>query len=142
MASERAVFIQSFVRIGLVPDWNGLFLLPRLVGLQKAKEIMFTGRRIGAHEAKELGIVHSVHATEKLMDAAREMARRFCNAPTRAIGLSKAILNQSLHLDPKTVLDLEAYAQSAARTDAYHQAAVQRFVQKQPALFDWDAFGK
>lgn len=140
LASDRAFFIQSFVRIGLVPDWNGLFLLPRLVGLQKAKEIMFTGRKIRAAEARDLGIVHSIHPANKLMDAARDIARRFCLAPTRAIGLSKNILNQSLHLDPRAVLELEAYAQATARTDDYHQAAVQRFVNKQPPLFDWDAF--
>lgn len=139
LASTRSVFIQSFVRIGLVPDWNGLFLLPRLVGLQKAKEIMFTGRRIGPQEAQKLGIVHSIHEPGQLMDVARDMARRFCDAPTRAIGLSKNILNQSLHLDPRAILELEAYAQATARTDEYHAAAVQRFVNKQPTLFDWDA---
>jgi 2-(1,2-epoxy-1,2-dihydrophenyl)acetyl-CoA isomerase len=139
LASSRALFIQSFVRIGLVPDWNGLFLLPRLVGLQKAKEIMFTGRRIGAEEAHSLGIVHSIHAPEQLMAGARDLARRLCLAPTRAIGLTKNILNQSFHLDARTVLELEAYAQATARTDAYHAAAVKRFVNKEPTLFDWDA---
>jgi 2-(1,2-epoxy-1,2-dihydrophenyl)acetyl-CoA isomerase len=138
LASSRAFFVQSFVRIGLVPDWNGLFLLPRLVGLQKAKEIMFTGRRIRAAEALDLGIVHSIHPHEDLLDAARRLARRFRNAPTRAIGLSKNILNQSLHLDPRAVLELEAYAQATARSSEYHRLAVQRFVEKQPTLFDWE----
>lgn len=142
LASSRAFFVQSFVRIGLVPDWNGLFLLPRLVGLQKAKELMFTGRRIDAAEARELGLVHAVYPAEELMDAAREMARRFCDAPTGAIGLTKNILNQSLHLDPRAVLELEAFAQATARSSDYHKAAVQRFVEKQPALFDWDAAEK
>ncbi|MGE0152038.1 MAG: enoyl-CoA hydratase/isomerase family protein [Reyranellaceae bacterium] len=139
LASSRAFFAQSFVRIGLVPDWNGLFLLPRLVGLQKAKELMFTGRRIGATEAQELGLVHAVYPPEELMDAARDMARRFRDAPTRTIGLTKNILNQSLHLDPRAVLELEAFAQATARSSDYHKAAVRRFVEKQPALFDWDA---
>ncbi|MGY4304524.1 2-(1,2-epoxy-1,2-dihydrophenyl)acetyl-CoA isomerase [Bradyrhizobium sp. USDA 4369] len=139
LASSRAFFVQSFVRIGLVPDWNGLFLLPRLVGLQKAKEIMFTGRRIGAEEARDLGIVHSIHEPDLLMDAARNLARRLCLAPTRAIGLTKNILNQSFHLDARTILELEAYAQATARTDAYHAAAVNRFVNKEPPLFDWDS---
>ncbi|MBE0593445.1 MAG: enoyl-CoA hydratase/isomerase family protein [Burkholderiaceae bacterium] len=142
LASDRAFFIQSFVRIGLVPDWNGLFLLPRLVGLQRAKEIMFTGRRIRAEEACRLGIVHSVHPQAQLMGAAMAMARRFCRAPTNAIGLSKNILNQSFHLDARTILELEAYAQATARGGEYHRAAVERFVTRQPSLFDWDAMDK
>lgn len=139
LASSRAFFVQSFVRIGLVPDWNGLFLLPRLVGLQKAKEIMFTGRKIDPEEARDLGIVYSIHEPDALLAAARELARRLCLAPTRAIGLTKNILNQSFHLDPRAVLELEAYAQATARTDDYHAAAVKRFVNKEPTLFDWNA---
>jgi len=139
LASERAVFIQSFVRIGLVPDWNGLFILPRLVGLQKAKELMFTGRKVRAAEAKELGLVHSVHKPEALMPAARKMARKFTRAPTAAIGMMKNLLNQSFHLDPKTMLEFEALAQGTARLEPYHVEAVARFSKKEPALFDWDA---
>ena len=139
LASDRALFIQSFVRIGLVPDWNGLFLLPRIVGLQKAKEIMFSGRRIDAREAKSLGIVHSVYSPEELMPAARRMARKFCRAPTEVIGLTKNALNQSFHLDAKSVLELEAYAQSIAQAGAYHREATARFAKKEKALFDWDA---
>lgn len=139
LASDRAVFIQSFVRIGLVPDWNGLFLLPRLVGLQKAKEIMFSGRRVYAEEAKSLGIVHSIYSQKDLLPAAQRMARKFCRAPTETIGLMKNILNQSFNLDVKAVLELEAYAQGVAQTGEYHRDAVARFTRKEPALFDWDA---
>lgn len=139
LASERAVFIQSFVKIGLVPDWNGLFILPRLVGLQKAKELMFTGRKVRAAEAKELGMVHSVYKPEDLMPAARKMAKKFTRASTAAIGMMKNLLNQSFHLDPKTMLEFEALAQGTARLEPYHAEAVARFSKKEPALFDWDA---
>ena len=61
LASERAFFLQAFGRIGLVPDWGGFFLLPRLVGLQKAKELVFTARRVDAEEARQLVIVYDVH---------------------------------------------------------------------------------
>lgn len=138
LASERAFFVQSFVRIGLVPDWNGFHLLPRLIGLSKARELMLTGRRVSAQEALSLGFVHSVHAPERLMPEARRMARRFLNAPTRAIGLSKMMLNQSFHLDARALLELEAFAQSTARSSPYHREAVARFVRKEAALFDWD----
>jgi len=139
LASERAFFVQSFVRIGLVPDWNGFHLLPRLIGLNKARELMLTGRRVRAQEALALGLVHSVHPPQRLMDEARRMARRFLKAPTRAIGLSKMMLHQSFHLDARALLELEAFAQATARDSQYHRDAVARFVARQPPMFDWDA---
>jgi 2-(1,2-epoxy-1,2-dihydrophenyl)acetyl-CoA isomerase len=139
LASDRAVFIQSFGRLGLVPDWNSLYLLPRLVGLQKAKELVFTARRVGAAEAQRIGLVHSVHSPPSLMAAARRLARRFTHASTTSIALSKNIMNQAFHLDNRAVLELEALAQAVARDSDFHREAVSRFTQKQPALFDWDA---
>ena len=139
LASERAVFIQAFGRLGLVPDWNSLYLLPRLVGLQKAKELVFTARRVGAVEAQRIGLVHSVHSPQTLMTAARRLARRFTRASTTSIALSKNILNQAFHLDNRAVLELEAMAQAVARDSDFHREAVSRFAHKQPALFDWEA---
>jgi len=139
LASDRAYFVQSFGRLGLVPDWNSLFLLPRLVGLQRAKELVFTARRVGAQEAQRIGLVHSVHASQHLMGAAQRLARRLAHASPAAIALSKNILNQSLHLDNRVVLELEAMAQAVARDSAFHRDAVQRFVDKAPPLYDWEA---
>ncbi|MDO9434683.1 enoyl-CoA hydratase/isomerase family protein [Hydrogenophaga sp.] len=139
LASERAYFVQSFGRLGLVPDWNSLFLLPRLVGLQKAKELVFTARRLPAREAMAWGIVHAVHEPQDLMAAAERMARKLTRASPTAIALSKNILNQSLHLDNRTVLEMEAMAQTVARDTEFHREAVRRFAAREPALFDWDA---
>lgn len=139
LASERAFFVQSFGRLGLVPDWNSMYLLPRLIGLQKAKELIFTARRVGAREAMALGLVHAVHAPEDLAAAATRMARRLTQASPTAIALSKNILNQSLHCDNRAILEMEAMAQTLARDTAFHREAVKRFATKQPALFDWDA---
>lgn len=138
LASERAYFVQSFARLGLVPDWNTLYLLPRLVGLQAAKELIFTGRRLSAAEAKTMGIVHSIHSPENLMPAAERMARRLASASTTAIALTKNILNQTFHQDNRAILELEAMAQSMARDTEFHREAVRRFVQREPALFDWE----
>lgn len=138
LASERAYFIQSFGRLGLVPDWNSLYLLPRLVGLQKAKDLVFTARRVDAAEALALGIVHAVHAPGELMAQAERMARRLASASPTAIALAKNILNQSLHQDNRTILEMEALAQSVARATDFHREAVRRFVAREPALFDWD----
>lgn len=139
LASERAFFVQSFGRLGLVPDWNSLYLLPRLVGLQKAKELIFTARRLPAREAMALGIVHSVHKPDGLMAAAERMARKLTRASPAAIALSKNILNQSLHLDNRVVLEMEAMAQTIARDSDFHREAVRRFAAHEPALFDWEA---
>lgn len=140
LATPRSVFMQAFGRIGLVPDWSGFYLLPRIVGLQKAKELIFTARKLRAAEAREYGIVHEILEEDRLMDAAREFAGRFTAASPTAIGLAKNILNQSFNLDHRTVLEMEAFAQAVAAGSEYHQQAVDRFVGKEPALFDWEAF--
>ena len=139
LATPCSIFVQAFGRIGLMPDWSGFFLLPRIVGLQRAKELIFSARKLGAAEAREYGIVHELHEEEALMDAARALAGRFTKASTTAIGLSKTILNQSFNLDHRSMLEMEAFAQAVASGSEYHAAAVTRFVEKQPTLFDWEA---
>ncbi len=142
LCTPRAKFCQVFARIGLVPDFGGLYLLPRIVGLQKAKELMYSARVVGAEEAKELGIVYAIHPPEKLMDAALELAGRFCHAPTEVLGIIKNLLNQSFHTDQRMMGELEAFGSMAARTVPYHREAVQRFLSKQPPLYDWDRMEK
>jgi 2-(1,2-epoxy-1,2-dihydrophenyl)acetyl-CoA isomerase len=142
LASEKAFFVQSFGRLGLVPDWNSLYLLPRLVGLQRAKELVFSARRVPAREALAMGFVHSVHPQDQLMIRAQRLARRFTHASTTAIALSKNILNQSFHLDNRAALEMEAMAQSIARDTPFHREAVARFAGKQPSLFDWEQLEK
>ena len=88
LATPRGFFMQAFGRIGLVPDWGGFYVLPRMVGLQKAKELVFTARRVHAEEAKELGMVYDIVGQETAMNEAREFASRFCNASTSAIGIA------------------------------------------------------
>ena len=85
-----------------------------------------------------MGLVHAVHPQERLEVEARRLARRFTRASTTAIGLSKNILNQALHLDNRAALEMEAMAQAIARDTPFHREAVARFAGKQPALFDWE----
>ena len=114
-------------------------LLPRIVGQQRAKELVFTARTVGAEEAKALGIVYEVvDDNAALKGAALELASRFKQASTAAIGMAKTIMNQAFELDARAMSELEAYAQTMCRGSAYHQQAVQRFRDKQPMLFDWD----
>ena len=138
IASPRARFVLSFGRIGLVPDWGALYLLPRIVGLQKAKELAFSARVVEPEEARALGIVTDIVDEGEAVAAAVAFANRFRNASTLAIGMTKSMLNQSFERDFSTSLDLEASAQAIANNSDYHRAAVTRFLDKQPALFDWE----
>lgn len=139
LATRRARFCAVFGRIGLVPDLGLLHLLPRIVGLQKAKELVFTARTVEVEEARQLGMVHEVvEDGAALQQAAQALAQRFGQASTAAIGMAKTIMNQSFESDARTVAEMESYAQTLCRGSAYHQEAVQRFKDKQPLRFDWD----
>ena len=142
LATPRGFLMQAFVRIGLVPDWGGMYILPKLIGLQKAKELVFSGRRVYAEEAKEMGLIYDVVGADTAMKDARAFASRFIDAPTQAIGLAKNIMNQSYSHDYKTILEMEAMAQSIARGADFHKEAIKRFAEKKPALFDWESFEK
>jgi len=137
LGTPSARFCAVFGRIGLVPDLGGFFLLPRIVGLQRAKEIVFTAREIDANEAKSLGILYDVVASDSLMDEALALAARFHDASTEALGMSKNILNRSFNLDQNTLAELESYAQALAIHTEYHDAAVARFLDKKPLGFSW-----
>ncbi|HYD71127.1 enoyl-CoA hydratase/isomerase family protein [Azospirillum sp.] len=139
LCTPRARFCAVFERIGLVPDLGGFFLLPRIVGLQKAKDIVLTARVVGAEEAKTLGIAYGIIPEGELQDTALAFAGRFRHASTDAIGMAKTILNQSFHLDQRALADLEAYAQAVAIESDHHRDAVATFLGKRPLPFDWDA---
>lgn len=138
LASPRARFCAVFVRIGLVPDLGGFWLLPRIVGLQRAKELAMTGRTVDAEEAQRLGIVLEMHPSEVLFERAMAFARRFRHASTAALGAAKSAMNQSYNLDQRTLAELEAYAQGLAIASSEHAEAVGRFLAKQPLAYDWD----
>jgi len=137
LATPQARFSAVFARIGLVPDLGGFFLLPRIVGLQRAKELVFTAREVEAEEALRLGIVHAIHPRERLMDEAFELASTFAQASTDALGLAKNILNRSFNLDQDTLAELESSAQALAIQSEYHRDAVGRFLDKKPLRFRW-----
>lgn len=139
LATRRAKFCAVFGRIGLIPDLGAMHLLPRIVGQQKAKELVFTARAVAAEEARALGIVYDIVADGPALEqAALALAQRFGQASTAAIGIAKTVMNQAFELDARAMAELEAYAQTTCRGSAYHQDAVQRFRAKQPLRFDWD----
>ncbi|WP_206811564.1 enoyl-CoA hydratase/isomerase family protein [Paradesulfitobacterium ferrireducens] len=129
VAAEEAKFIQSFIKVGLVPDAGGLYYLPRLVGLHKAKELMFSGGIIEAREAERLGIVNTVVPGNELMAYAQEKAAELSQLPMNALALIKKMLNLSLESNLDTMLELEAMAQDLC-------FASEDFVEGRKAFFD------
>ncbi|MBS29417.1 MAG: enoyl-CoA hydratase [Alphaproteobacteria bacterium] len=138
-AAPSARFIMSFGRIGLVPDWGAMYLLPRLIGLQRAKDLVFTARDIDADAACEMGLVYELVAEDRLRGHAQEFAAKFTNASPEAIGMAKQIMGAALETDRATALTAEASAQATANASDYHRAAVERFLAKEPAIFNWES---
>jgi 2-(1,2-epoxy-1,2-dihydrophenyl)acetyl-CoA isomerase len=103
IAADTARLIQVFVRRGLIPDGGPTYLLPRIVGLQKAKELVFFGDDLPAADAERLGLVNKVVPPDQLEAAAREWAERLAQGPTKSIGYSKRLLNRSLDVDRATL---------------------------------------
>ncbi|MVO86086.1 enoyl-CoA hydratase/isomerase family protein [Streptomyces sp. p1417] len=134
LAAESARFIEVFARRGLVPDGGGAYLLPRLIGPQRAKELMFFGDAIDATEAARLGLVNRVVPDADLEKTTRAWADRLAAAPTRALALTKQLVNASLESDRTTALAAEAAAQEINMTTRDAQEGVRAFVERrQPA---------
>ncbi|MFI5865261.1 enoyl-CoA hydratase/isomerase family protein [Streptomyces sp. NPDC051546] len=135
IAAEPARFIEVFARRGLVPDGAGAYLLPRLLGPQKAKELMFFGDAVPAAEAERLGLVNRVVPAEALQDTAREWAERLAQGPTRALALTKQLVNASLDSDRATALAAEATAQELNMSTADANEGVAAFVERRTAKY-------
>jgi len=135
VAADRARFGEVFARIGLVPDGGGTWLLPRLVGLAKAKELVFSADIIDAAEALRIGLVNQVVPAAELETTTRALAARIAAGPPGALGLAKALLNRSATVDLSTALGFEAYAQAQAVTSDDHAEGVRAFLEKRPPNF-------
>lgn len=136
LAADSARFIEVFVRRGLVPDGGGAYLLPRLIGPQRAKELMFFGDAVPAAEAKEMGLVNRVVPADYLAKTAREWAERLAQGPTRALALTKQLVNASLEVDRATAFAAEATAQEITMTTRDAQEGVASFVERREARYE------
>jgi 2-(1,2-epoxy-1,2-dihydrophenyl)acetyl-CoA isomerase len=135
IAAESAKFNQAFVKIGLVPDCGGTFILPRLVGWKRAAELMFTGDMITAQRAAEIGMINSVTPDRDLMAAAMTLADRLAHGPTAAIAQMKRMLDASAVNDYGGQLDLERKAQIEAGKTKDFVEGVQAFLEKRQPRF-------
>lgn len=135
LASDQARFIQSFVRIGLIPDWGGMYFLPRLVGMAKAKELMFTGETIDAKEAERIGLVSKVIPMGEFETIVDSLAKKLAKGPPRSLSLIKKILNWGQQSDLKTVMELEYLAQGICRETEDHKEGLKAFKEKREPNF-------
>ena len=135
IAADQATFIQSFAKIGLIPDSGGTFILPRLVGLQRAAALTMLGDKLDAARAKEWGLLYDVVPAAMLVQVTTDLARRLAVMPTRGIGLAKRGFNAGLANDLDTQLALEEELQrEAGRTEDYAEG-VRAFVEKRKPNF-------
>src|SRR4029453_4941045 len=129
---------ELFVRRGLVPDAGGCWLLPRLVGLQRVKELMFFGDDLPAAEAERLGLGNRGSPADELDKLAGEWAGRLAAGPTRSIGLTKTLLNRSLDVDRATAFREEALGQGLNMTTRDANEGGDSFVERrEPRYLGW-----
>ena len=135
VAAETATFIQSFAKIGLIPDSGGTFILPRLVGMQRAAALTMLGDKLDAARAKEWGLLFDVVPAATLAQASMDLALRLAAMPTRGIGLAKRGFNAGFANDLDAQLALEEELQrEAGRTEDYAEG-VRAFVEKRKPNF-------
>lgn len=135
IAGRSAKLIQSFVKVGLVPDLGALYLLTALIGRHRALEMMLLGEAVSAHEGKELGIINRVVEDEQLMAEAKEVAVQLVQGPKTAIGFIKKLINRSTLTNLYDSLELEAFAQGVCFESEDFQEGVKAFFEKRKPQF-------
>ncbi|MFH9135308.1 enoyl-CoA hydratase/isomerase family protein [Streptomyces sp. NPDC017524] len=135
LAADTAKFVEVFVRRGLVPDGGGAYLLPRLVGPQRAKELMFFGDTLPAVDAERLGLVNRTVPGGELEALAKEWAGRLAAGPTRALALTKQLVNVSLDGDRAAAFAAEAAAQEINMTTRDAHEGVASFVERRSPVY-------
>ena len=130
IASEWANFSWSYIHRGIVPDGGGMYFLPRRVGLSKAKELIFTGRKIDADEALKLGVADCKTSAETLVADAQAWAKELSKGSATALALGKTILNQSFELPAQQIFAQGSLAQGICYTSAEHRESVMAFLAK------------
>jgi len=135
VANEKASFIQAFSKIGLIPDSAGTFFLPRLIGFQKATALMMTGDKVDAIEAERIGMIYKYFSVDTFEDEVIKLAVKMAKMPTKGLGLTKRVLNESLVNNLQEQLALESkYQIEAAQTEDYSEG-VSSFVEKRRPNF-------
>jgi enoyl-CoA hydratase/carnithine racemase len=135
IASDKATFAESFVKVGIVPGDGGAWLLPRAVGMSKASEMAFTGEALTAQEALACGLVSRVVAPEALMDTALDLARKIAANPGGVLRMTKRLLREGERATLESLLEISASYQAIAHMEPDHHEAVRAFVEKRSPKF-------
>src|SRR5713226_7601574 len=135
IASEEAGLKQAFIGVGLVPDSGSSYFLTRLIGPGRALELIMTGRTVNAQEAATLGLVHKVVSAGELDKTVDELAEQLASGPTKALGLSKRVVNRVTNLELPDALEYEAAHQDIAGRTQDHLEAVRAFLEKRKPKF-------
>jgi enoyl-CoA hydratase/carnithine racemase len=130
LASDAASFVMSFVLRGLVPDGGGMYFLPRKIGMSKAKELIFTGRRLDSTEMLSIGIADRLVAHADLLPEAIRWVGELTQHSATALGLAKSIMNGAFEHTLEDTLAAGAQAQAIAYTTEFHQASVAAFLER------------
>jgi len=130
IASHKAVFVQAFSKIGLIPDSGGTFFLPRLIGTARANAIYLLDEKISAEEAVEFGLIYKAVNHGNLPDETREISQKLASMPTKGFGLYKKAINQSFENTLNQQLNLEAEYQTLAGKTSDYREGVDAFLEK------------
>lgn len=135
VASTSASFIQAFSKIGLIPDSGGTFMLPRLIGFQRASALMMLGDKVSATDALQMGMLYKVFEPEDLGAGALKLAQKLANMPTLGLAMTKQALNQSFTNNLEQQLDLEGELQTKAGMTEDYKEGIAAFLEKRKPTF-------
>ena len=135
IAAEEASFVESFSKLGLIPDTSGTFFVPRLVGMQRATGMFFLAEKISAARAKDWGLIWDVVPLENLMETARSLAVSLASGATRGFGLTKRAMNASFTNSLDEQLETEAQAMHEAGRTADYEEGVRAFLAKRKPVY-------
>ncbi|MDO9713798.1 enoyl-CoA hydratase/isomerase family protein [Paracraurococcus lichenis] len=133
IASDQASFAMTYIQRGLIPDGGGMYFLPRRVGLVRAKELIFSGRRVAPEEARSIGMIDRVTTADSLLADARAWARELSQGSLAALALSKSILDQTYELTVEQVFDMGSQAQAICYSTQEHRDSITAFLAKSAA---------
>lgn len=135
IAAEEASFVESFAKLGLIPDTSGTFFVPRLVGSQRATGMFFLAEKMSAAKAKEWGLIWDVVPLVQLMETASTLARTLATQATRGFGLTKRAMNASFANSLDAQLEVEAEAMHEAGKTADYEEGVRAFLEKRKPVY-------
>ncbi len=134
-AASSASFLQAFSKIALIPDSSGTFMLPRLIGWNRASALMMLGDKVPASDALQMGMIYKVFTDDQLQDEVMKIAITLSQMPTKGIGLTKRLLNESFSNNLEQQLDRERDLQVEAANSYDYKEGVKAFLEKRKPVF-------